>query len=130
MRKIARFNILLPLLFFLSPPPSSFAFPLPFFSFHSLRFCHPSLGENYRRTYTPDSLLSCIIRLIPKFLISFALAPLSIYFFCFPIIFLLLLPFLLYYSFLFLPFPLFVPFSFPFPFPFSFLSLPFFFAFL
>ena len=114
MRKIARFNLLLPLLFFLPPLPFSFAFPLPFFSFHSLRFCHPSLGENYRRTYTPDNLLSCIIRLIPKFLISFALAPLSIYFFCFPIIFLLLLPFLLYYSFLFLPFP--------FPFPFSFHS--------
>ena len=39
MRKIVRFNLLLT--FFLLPLPFSFAFPLPFFSSHTLRFCHP-----------------------------------------------------------------------------------------
>ena len=68
MRKIKSFNLLLSFLFFLLPLPFPFVFPLPFFSFHTLRFCHP--WENYIRIYTPDSLLSCIIRLIPKFLRS------------------------------------------------------------
>ena len=74
--------------------------------------------ENYKRFYAPDSLLSCIIWLIPKFLSSFALAPLSIFLFSFSLIFFLLF---FLYSFFFLfpfPFPLFSPF-FPFSFPFS-----------
>ena len=112
MRKIARFNLLLSLLFFLLP----FSFALLFLSLASFL---PPLVDNYR-IYTPDSLLSCIIGLIPKFLSSFALASLSIFFISFPLIFLLLLHFLLYSSFLFLPFPLFLPFSFLYPFPFSF----------
>ena len=145
IRKITRFNHLLSLVFF-SPSPSHLPSPYPFFL--SLTLFLPPLGENFRRIYTTDSLLSCIIRLIPKFLSSFALAPLSVFFFSFPLIFLVLLPFLLYSSFVFffslspfpsllLPFPfpspsLSLPFSFPFPFPFpfsfSFLSLPFHFS--
>ena len=109
MRNIARFNLLLSFLFFLLLLPFSFAFPipLPFFSFHSLRFCHPQV--RIIEEYTPDGLLSCIIRLIPNFLSSFALAPLSIFFISFPLIlFPPSFPFVKF-SFLFLPFPFFFP---------------------
>ena len=76
----------------------------------------PALGENYLRIYTPDSLLSCITRLIPKFLSFFALVPLSIFSISFHLIFFSSISkFILLFSFLFPPFPLFVPFSFPFP---------------
>ena len=84
-----------------------------FFSFSSPFPSHlPPLGKNYVRIYTPDSLLSCVIRLISKFLNSFALAPLSIFLISFPSYFFLLhLLFYSYLLFLFLPFLL----SFPFP---------------
>ena len=118
MRKIARFN-----LYFLSfPPPLLICLPLALLFLSLISFL-PPLGENYRRIYSPDSLLSCIIILIPKFISSFQLAPLSIFFIYFPVIFLLLLPFSLYSSFLFLPFPIFLPF--PLLFFLSFLSLLF-----
>ena len=126
-RKIARFNLLLS--FLSSPPPLHICLPLALISLSHTSFLS-ALSENYLRIYTPDSLLSCIIRLIPKFLSSFALVPLSIFFISFPLIF--FSSFSYSYSFLFLPFPLFLPFSFPFPFPFSFpfFSLPFFFTLL
>ena len=113
MRNISRFKLLHSLPFFLPPPPPpfSFALPLPFFSFHSLRFCHP--WTRIIEEYTPLIVFCHVfIRLIPKFLNSFALPPLSIYFFSSLLIFLLLLPFLLYFSFPSLsPFPS-LPFSF------------------
>ena len=109
-----------------------------FFSFFSTSASHflshtsflPALGENYLRIHTPDSLLSCIIRLIPKFLSSFALVPLSNFSFPFPSYFFppSLANLYSYSLFFFLPFPF--PFSFlssslsPFP------SLPFFFTLL
>ena len=112
MRKIARFNLLL--YFLSSSPPLPICLPLALLFLSHTSFL-PPLGENYRRIYTPDSLLSCIIRLIPKFLRSFALAPLSIFFISFPLIFFpLSFPFVLLFSFLFRLFPLFLPFSFPF----------------
>ena len=95
---------------FVFPP---FFFPFFFNFFHSLIF-FPGLKTLRFRPCTLweriiehcimlDSPLSCIMRLIPKFLSSFALATLSIFFFSFPLIFLLLLPFLLYsFSFHFL----------------------------
>ena len=103
-------------LFFCFFSPFSFAFPLLFF-FLLLTSFLPPLGENYKRIYTPDSPLSCIIRLIPKFLNSFALAPLSIFFFPFPSFFFSFHSFctLLFFSFSFL---FSFPFSLPFPFPF------------
>ena len=122
-RKIARFNLLLS--FLSSSPPLHICLPVALLSLSHTSFL-PALSENYLRIYTPDSLLSCIIRLIPKFLNSFALVPLSIFFhFLSPHIFSLLL---LLFSFLFPPFPLFLSLSFPFPFPFSFpfFSFPFF----
>ena len=120
-RKIVRFNLLLT--FFSSPPPLLICLPLVIRFLSHTSFL-PSLGENYIRVYTPDSLLSCIIRLIPKFLSSFALAPLSIFFISFPLSF----PFVLLFSFLFSSLYL-SPFSFPSP-SFSFPSLPFFFTLL
>ena len=130
MRKITRFNLILCFLFFLSSsPPLLICLPLAPLFLSLTSFLSP-LGDNYRRIYTPDSLLSCIIRLIPKFLSFFALAPFSIFFFSFPLIFLLLLHLFLFFSLLLLPFPLFLPFALPFPLlipPFSFLpslSLP------
>ena len=116
MRKIARFNLLL--YFLSSSPPLPICLPLALLFLSHTSFL-PPLDENYIRIYTPDSLLSCIIRLIPKFLRSFALAPLSIFFISFPLIFFpLSFPFVLLFSFLFRLFPLFLPFSFPFlPFP-------------
>ena len=115
-RKIARFNLLLS--FLSSPAPLFICLPLALlFLSHTLFL--PALGENYLRIYTPDGLLSCIIRLIPKFLIFFALVPLSIFFISFPLIFFsfFISKFVLLFSFLFPPFPLFLLFSFPFPFP-------------
>ena len=91
------------LLFFCSPLPVLICLPLALL-FLSLTLFLPPLGENYRRIYSPDSLLSCIIRMIPKFLSSFALAPLSIYFLSFP------LPFLLSFPSLFPFFPFFFTF--------------------
>ena len=84
MRKIARFNLLLFFSFLSSPLPICLPLALLFLSHTSFL---PPLGEDYIRIYTPDSLLSCIIRLIPKFLCSFALVPLSIFFITFPKIF-------------------------------------------
>ena len=114
---------------FFSPSPSHLPSPCPSFPFTQFVKL-PALVENYLRIYTPDSLLSCIIRLIPKFLSSFALVPLSIFFISFPLIFFpsFISKFVLLFSFLFPPFPLFFPFSFPFPFPS--ISLPFFFTLL
>ena len=109
-RKIVRFNLLLT--FFSSPPPLLICLPLVIRFLSHTSFL-PSLGENYIRVYTPDSLLSCIIRLIPKFLSSFALAPLSIFFISFPLSF----PFVRSYFLFF-----FLPFTFP---PFPSLLLPF-----
>ena len=80
-RKIARFNLLLS--FLSSPAPLFICLPLAFLFLSHTSFL-PALGENYLRIYTPDSLLSCIIRLIPKFLSFFALVPLSIFSFPFP----------------------------------------------
>ena len=97
---------------FFSPSPSHLPFPCPSFL--------PALGENYLRIYTPDSLLSCIIRLIPKFLSSFAFSPL-IHFFHFlsPHIFSSFISkFVLLFSFLFPPFPLLLPFPLSFILPF------------
>ena len=76
-RKIVRFNLLLS--FLSSPAPLFICLPLDFLFLSHTSFL-PALGENYLRIYTPDSLLSCIIRLIPKFLSFFALVPLSIFF--------------------------------------------------
>ena len=114
-RKIARLINLL-LSFLSSPAPLFICLPLAFL-FHSHTSFLPALGENYLRIYTPDRLLSCIIRLIPKFVSFFALVPLSIFFISFPLIcFPSLLANLYSYSlFFFLPFPF--SFSFPFPFP-------------
>ena len=120
MRKIARFNLLLFFSFLSSPLPICLPLALLFLS-HTLFL--PPLGKDYIRIYTPDSLLSCIIRLILKFLSSSALVPLSIFFISFPKIF---VPpsfaFVLLFSFL-PPFPLFLLF-----FPFRFAFLPFFFT--
>ena len=121
-RKIARFNLLLS--FLSSPPPLHICLPVALLSLSHTSFL-PALSENYLRIYTPDSLLSCIIRLIPKFLSSFALVPLSIFFISFPLIFFSFFSYS-YSLFFFLPFP----FSFPSPslspslsFPFSSFSL-------
>ena len=76
-RKIVRFNLLLS--FLSSPAPLFICLPLDFLFLSHTSFL-AALGENYLRIYTPDSLLSCIIRLIPKFLSFFALVPLSIFF--------------------------------------------------
>ena len=111
MRQITRFNLLLS---FLSSPPPSFSPAI--------------LGQDYIRIYTPDSLLSCIIRLIPKFLLHWPPCPFSS--FPFPFYFFSFIFFctLIFFSFFF-PFPF--PFSFPFTFlPFHFPSLPFFFTLL
>ena len=118
-RKTTRFNLLLSFLSSPSPLPICLPFALLFLSHTSFQ---PTLGKNYIRIYTPDSLLSCIIRLFPKFLSSFALVRLSIFFISFPLIFFssFFSKFVLLFSFLFPSFPLFLPFSFPFPFPFSF----------
>ena len=83
-RKIVRFNLLLS--FLSSPAPLFICLPLAFLFLSHTSFL-PALGENYLRIYTPDSLLSCIIKLIPKFLSFFALVPLSIFFISFPLIF-------------------------------------------
>ena len=123
MRKIARFNLLLS--FLSSPLPLPICLPLALFFLSHTSFL-PPLGKNYIKIYTPDSLLSCIIRLIPKFLSSFALVPLSIFFISFcHIFFSPSFAFVFFFSF-FSPFPLFLLFSFPFPFPFSFLPFPLF----
>ena len=113
-RKIMRFNLLLS--FLSSPAPLFICLPLAFLFLSHTSFL-PALGKNYLRIYTPDSRLSCIIRLIPKFLSFFALVPLSIFFISFPLIFFsfFISKFVLLFSFLFLPFPF--SFSFPFPFP-------------
>ena len=113
-RKIARFNLLLS--FLSSPAPLFICLPLALLFLSHTSFL-PALGENYLRIYTPDSLLSCIIRLIPKFLSFFALVPLSIFFISFPLIFFpsSLANLYSYSLFFFLPFP----FSFSFPFPFA-----------
>ena len=112
-RKIERFNLLLS--FLSSPAPLFICLPLAFL-FHSHTSFLPALGENYLRIYTPDSLLSCIIRLIPKFLSFFALVPLSIFFISFALIFFsfFISKFVLLFSFLFPPFPLLLPFPLPF----------------
>ena len=115
-KKIARFNLLLS--FLSSPPPLPICLPLALLFLSHSSFL-PALGKNYLRIYTPDSLLSCIIRLIPKFLSSFALVP----FFSFPFPSYFFPPSLanLYsYALFFLPpFPsLLLPFPLPFPFPF------------
>ena len=116
-RKIVRFNLLLS--FLSSPAPLFICLPLAFL-FHSHTSFLPALGENYLRIYTPDSLLSCIIRLIPKFLSFFALVPLSIFFISFPLIFFPLLANLYSYSlFFFPPFPIFLLLPFPLPFFFT-----------
>ena len=115
-RKISRFNLLLS--FLSSPAPLFICLPLALLFLSHTSFL-PALGENYLRIYTPDSLLSCIIRLTPKFLSFFALVPLSIFFISFPLIFFsfFISKFVLLFSSLFPPFSLFLPFSFPFPFP-------------
>ena len=101
-RKIARFNLLLS--FLSSPTPLFICLPLALLFLSHTSFL-PALGENYLRIYTPDSLLSCIIRLIQ-----------SIFFISFSLIFFPSLANLYSYSlFFFLPFP----FSFSFPFPFA-----------
>ena len=115
-RKIARFNMLLS--FLSSPAPLFICLPLALlFLSHTLFL--PALGKNYLRIYTPDSLLSCIVRLIPKFLSFFCIGPLVHFFhFLSPHIFSFFISKLvLLFSFLFPPFPLFLLFSFPFPFP-------------
>ena len=103
-RKIARFNMLLS--FLSSPAPLFICLPLVLL-FLSHTWFLPALGENYLRIYTPDSLLSCIVRLIPKFLVFFALVPLSIFFISFPLIFFpsSLANLYSYSLFFFLPFP-------------------------
>ena len=103
-RKIARFNMLLS--FLSSPAPLFICLPLVLL-FLSHTWFLPALGENYLRIYTPDSLLSCIVRLIPKFLGFFALVPLSIFFISFPLIFFpsSLANLYSYSLFFFLPFP-------------------------
>ena len=122
-RKIARFNMLLS--FLSSPAPLFICLPLALlFLSHTLFL--PALGKNYLRIYTPDSLLLCIVRLIPKFLSFFALVPLSIFFISFPLIFFpSSLANLYSYSLLF-----FLPFPFSFSFPFAFPSFSLFFDFL
>ena len=107
-RKIARFNQLLS--FPSSPPSLPICFPLALLFLSHTSFLS-ALGENYIRIYTPDSLLSCIIRLIPKFLSSFALVSLSIFSFPFPSYFFssFISKFVLLFSFLFPSFPLFFP---------------------
>ena len=117
-RKIPRFNLLLS--FLSSPAPLFICLPLALLFLSHTSFL-PALGEKYLRIYTPDSLLSCIIRLIPKFLSSFALVLLSIFSFPFPSYFFSSSLANLYsYSLLF-----FLPFPFSFPSP-SLLPLPFF----
>ena len=116
-RKIARFNLLLS--FLSSPAPLFICLPLDFLFLSHTSFL-PALGENYLRIYNPDSLLSCIIRLIPKFLSLFCIGPLVHFFFIsFPLIFFsfFISKFLLLFSFIFPPFPLFLllPFCLPFP---------------
>ena len=125
-RKISRFNVLLS--FLSSPAPLFICLPLALLFLSHTSFL-PALGKNiqftriYLRIYTPDSLLSCIIRLIPKFLSFFALVPLSIFFIFFPLIFFssFISKFVLLFS------SLFPPFSFSSP---SLLPLPFFFTLL
>ena len=121
-RKISRFNLLLS--FLSSPAPLFIYLPLALLFLSYTSFL-PALGENYLRIYTPDSLLSCIIRLIPKFLSFFALVPLSIFFISFPLIFFssFISKFVLLFS------SLFPPFSFPSPSPSLLLPLPFSFPF-
>ena len=115
-RKISRFNLLLS--FLSSPAPLFICLPLALLFLSYTSFL-PALGENYLRIYTPDSLLSCIIRLIPKFLSFFALVSLYIFFISFPLIFFsfFISKFVLLVSSLFLPFSLFLPLPLPFPFP-------------
>ena len=110
-------------LFFLLPLPFSFAFPLIFFSFHTLCSCLP-WARNYLKIYTPDSLLSCIIRLIPKFLSFFCIGSLVHFFISFPLIF-----FSFFISKFLLLFSYFSSLS-PFPSPSLLPSLPFFFTLL
>ena len=87
-RKISRFNLLLS--FLSSPAPLFICLPLALLFLSHTSFL-PALGENYLRIYTPDSLLSCIIRLIPKFLSFFCIGPLVHFFhFLSPHIFFLL----------------------------------------
>ena len=119
-RKIARFNLLLS--FLSSPPPLPICLPLALLFLSHTSFL-PAWGENYLGIYTPDSLLSCIIRLIPKFLSSFALVLLSIFIISFPLVFFPPLANLYSYSLLSPPFPLFLLFSFPFSFAFPSFSL-------
>ena len=104
-RKIARFNMLL--CFLSSSAPLFICLPLALlFLSHTLFL--PALGKNYLRIYTPDSLLSCIVRLIPKFL-SFFLhwSPCPFFSFPFPSYFLpsSLANLYSYSLFFFLPFP-------------------------
>ena len=123
-RKIARFNLLFSFLSF--PAPLFICLPLAFLFLSHTSFL-PVLGENYLGIYTPDSLLSCSIKLIPKFLSFFPLVPLSIFFISFPLIFFSFISkFVLLFSFLFPPFSLFLLLSFPLPF----LSFSLFFDFL
>ena len=120
-RKIARFNLLLS--FLSSPAPLFICLPLDFlFLSHTLFL--PALGENYLRIYTPDSLLSCIIRLIPKFLSFFCIGSLVHFFISFPLIF-----FSFFISKFLLLFSYFSSLS-PFPSPSLLPSLPFFFTLL
>ena len=95
----------------------------------------PSLGENYIRIYIPDSLLSCIIRVMWKFLSSFELACLSIFLISFLLIFFSpSFAFVLLFSFPFSSLPLYPSLLLPFPllfllpFPLQFPSLPLFFT--
>lgn len=87
----------------------------------------------FENNFTVCLEVRIVIRLIPKFLRSFALASLSIFFFSFlPFFcsFVLFFSFAFPFSFLFsFPFPFPIPFSFPFPSPFPFFlyrPLPFF----
>ena len=118
-RKISKFNLLLS--FLSSPAPLFICLPLALFFLSHTSFL-PALGENYLRIYTPDSLLSCIIRLIPKFLSFLDWSPCPFFSFPFPSYFFpSSLANLYSYSLLFfLPFP----FSFPSPSPSSSLLLP------
>lgn len=113
--KIARFNLFLFFSFF---SPSHLPSPCPSFPFtHFVSACH---GRNDLRIYTPDSLLSCITRLIPKFLKFLHWSPCPFFHFLSPRIFSSFISkFILLFFFLFPPFPLFLLFSLPFP------SLPF-----
>ena len=117
-RKITRFNLLLS--FLSSPAPLFICLPLAFL-FHSHTSFLPALGENYLRIYTPDSLLSCIIKTDSKVSQFFCIGPLVHFFhFLSPHIFSFFISkFVLLFSFLFPPFPLFLLLPFPLPFFFT-----------